>query len=152
MSIGVIETIYRENEIDTKSKNSSKGKINFCRRFYIQYKLATRKKLILSEKERNIVTCIRKLCADKKTRVSLTNMGYSLINKENHIDCLINGKYVIITNSVITSDKQYRDEVIKKVNALCANRVDLELNDSVNNMLGRENLLMRNMISNINKK
>ncbi len=121
------------------------------KRLWAKYKLATRKKIITNEKERNIVAFIRQLCSDKNTKVSNTPMGYSLVNEVNHIDCLINGKYVIFTNSVITSDKQYSDEIIKKINVLCSNRVQTELDTSVNNMLTRENSLMKNLISNINK-
>jgi hypothetical protein len=121
------------------------------KRLWAKYKLATRKKIITNEKERNIVAFIRQLCSDKNTKVSDTPMGYSLVNEVNHVDCLVTGKYVIFTNSVITSDKQYSDEIIKKINALCSNRVQTELDTSVNNMLTRENSLMKNLISNINK-
>lgn len=121
------------------------------KRLWAKYKLATRKKIITNEKERNIVAFIRQLCSDKNTKVSNTPMGYSLVNEVNHIDCLVTGKYVIFTNSVITSDKQYSDEIIKKINTLCSNRVQTELDTSVNNMLTRENSLMKNLISNINK-
>ena len=121
------------------------------KRLWAKYKLATRKKIITNEKEKNIVAFIRQLCSDKNTKVSDTPMGYSLVNEVNHVDCLVTGKYVIFTNSVITSDKQYSDEIIKKINALCSNRVQTELDTSVNNMLTRENSLMKNLISNINK-
>lgn len=121
------------------------------KRLWTKYKLATRKKIITNEKERNIVAFIRQLCSDKNTKVSDTPIGYSLVNEVNHIDCLVTGKYVIFTNSVITSDKQYSDEIIKKINSLCSNRVQTELDTSVNNMLTRENSLMKNLISNINK-
>jgi hypothetical protein len=121
------------------------------KRLWAKYKLATRKNIITNEKERNIVAFIRQLCSDKNTKVSDTPMGYSLVNEVNHVDCLVTGKYVIFTNSVITSDKQYSDEIIKKINALCSNRVQTELDTSVNNMLTRENSLMKNLISNINK-
>lgn len=121
------------------------------KRLWAKYKLATRKKIITNEKEKNIVAFIRQLCSDKNTKVSDTPMGYSLVNEVNHIDCLVTGKYVIFTNSVITSDKQYSDEIIKKINSLCSNRVQTELDTSVNNMLTRENSLMKNLISNINK-
>lgn len=121
------------------------------KRLWVKYKLATRKKIITNEKEKNIVAFIRQLCSDKNTKVSDTPMGYSLVNEVNHIDCLVTGKYVIFTNSVITSDKQYSDEIIKKINSLCSNRVQTELDTSVNNMLTRENSLMKNLISNINK-
>ena len=121
------------------------------KRLCVKYKLATRKNIITNEKERNIVAFIRQLCSDKNTKVSDTPMGYSLVNEVNHVDCLVTGKYVIFTNSVITSDKQYSDEIIKKINALCSNRVQTELDTSVNNMLTRENSLMKNLISNINK-
>ena len=121
------------------------------KRLWAKYKLATRKKIITNEKERNIVAFIRQLCSDKNTKVSDTPMGYSLVNEVNHVDCLVTGKYVIFTNSVITSDKQYSDEIIKKINALCSNRVQTELDTSFNNMLTRENSLMKNLISNINK-
>lgn len=121
------------------------------KRLWAKYKLATRKKIITNEKEKNIVAFIRQLCSDKNTKVSDTPMGYSLVNEVNHIDCLVTGKYVIFTNSVITSDKQYSDEIIKKINSLCSNRVQSELDTSVNNMLTREDSLMKNLISNINK-
>lgn len=121
------------------------------KRLWTKYKLATRKKIITNEKERNIVAFIRQLCSDKNTKVSDTPIGYSLVNEVNHIDCLVTGKYVIFTNSVITSDKQYSDEIIKKINTLCSNRVQTELDASVNNMLTRENSLMKNLILNINK-
>ena len=125
---------------------------NFFRKMAIKLKIAKRKKEVYSEKERNILTIVRKLCANKFTKIEQNNLGYILYNEEDleHIiDCIITSKYVIVTNCVYTSEKEYSDTFIKKLNKLCENRVTLNCNIRMEKMLARENNMLVNIKSNI---
>ncbi len=125
---------------------------NFFRKMAIKLKIAKRKKEVYSEKERNILTIVRKLCSNKFTKIQQNNLGYLLYNEEDPehvVDCIITSKYVIVTNGVYTSEKEYTDTFIKKLNKLCENRVTLNCNNRMQKMLARENNMLVNIKDNI---
>lgn len=109
-------------------------------------KLYFRKKKIYTQKEKNIIDLVRKLASNKKSIIIDSDKGYLIKNDTYHIDCLINGNFVIVTNTKTTSEKQYSDEIIKKLNSFCNNRVTKDTSIIVDNMLQRENIMMRNII------
>lgn len=121
---------------------------NIFRKLAIKFKIFNRKKEVYSEKEKNILTIVRKLCSNVNTTIQQNNLGYLLYNEEDKdhiIDVIITSKYVIVTNGVYTSEKEYNEKFIKKLNTLCSNRVTLNCNNRMQKMLQRENKMLVNI-------
>jgi len=142
-----LSTIDYSEEIKSSESNSKKR--NIFRRLYLKYKIKTRKKEIYSNKEQNVINIVRKLCSNKNSIINHSNFGYLINNNENHVSCLITSKSVIITNSVITSEKDYSENIIKKLNKFCENRVSNDCKISIKDMLKREDNMLETIIKSL---